>query len=70
MPFLLLCLIGFCTLFSSYLRLPVLPLFAASLGAGLLSIPAGLVADRVGRRLRHFTNVVGSSGSRCCRFRI
>ncbi|HEY3309939.1 MAG TPA: MFS transporter [Desulfuromonadaceae bacterium] len=65
-PFLLLCLIGFATFFSSYLRIPVLPLFAAKLGAGpaqvglingafmltagLCSIPAGLLADRFGRK--------------------
>lgn len=65
-PFLLLCLIGFATFFSSYLRIPVLPLFAGSLGAGpaqvgtingafmltagLFSIPAGLLADRTGRK--------------------
>jgi len=65
-PFLLLCLIGFAAFFSSYLRIPVMPLFAATLGAGpaqvgvingafmltagLLSIPAGLLADRFGRR--------------------
>lgn len=65
-PFLLLCLTGFAVFFSSYLRLPVLPLFAASLGAGpaqvgmingafmlaagLCSIPAGLLADRTGRK--------------------
>jgi len=64
-PFLLLCLLGFAAFFSSYLRIPVMPLFAATLGggpaqigiingafmltAGLLSIPAGLLADRVGR---------------------
>ena len=64
-PFLLLCLIGFAAFFSSYLRIPVMPLFAATLGAGpaqvgtingafmltagLLSIPAGLLADRIGR---------------------
>ena len=65
-PFVLLCLIGFTALFSSYLRMPVLPLYAAGLGAdpaqigvingafmltaGLLSIPAGLLADRTGRK--------------------
>ncbi|GFO60642.1 MFS transporter [Geomonas silvestris] len=65
-PFLLLCLIGFAAFFCAYLRIPVLPLLAAHLGAGpaqvgmingafmlttgLLSIPAGLVADRIGRR--------------------
>jgi len=63
----ILCSIGFATFFSSYLRIPVLPLFASSLGAGtaevggingafmltagLLSIPAGLLADRIGRKL-------------------
>ena len=67
LPFLVLCLIGFVAFFSSYLRLPVMPLFATSLGAdpsqvgiingaftltaGLLSIPAGMLADRVGRKL-------------------
>ncbi|TLM98919.1 MFS transporter, partial [bacterium] len=64
--FLLLCLIGFLTFFCSYMRIPVLPLFAVSLGAGpaqvglingvfmlttgVLSIPGGLLADRFGRR--------------------
>lgn len=66
-PFFILCLIGFATFFSSYLRIPVMPLFAKSLGAGLtqvgiingafmltaglLSIPAGLLADRTGRKI-------------------
>ena len=66
-PFLLLCLFGFAAFYCSYLRIPVLPLFAASLGAGpaevgfingafmlttgLLSIPAGLLADRTGRKV-------------------
>lgn len=66
-PFLILCLAGFATFFCSYLRIPVLPLFAASLGAdparvgmingafmlatGALSVPAGLLADRLGRRI-------------------
>jgi MFS family permease len=65
-PFALLCLLGAATFFSSYLRIPVLPLFAASLGAGpaqvglinggfmvtagLLSVPAGVLVDRLGRR--------------------
>ncbi|MDD2318423.1 MAG: MFS transporter [Geobacteraceae bacterium] len=65
--FLLLCFIAFATFFCSYLRIPVLPLFAVSLGAGpaqvgvingafmlatgILSIPAGVLADRVGPRL-------------------
>jgi MFS family permease len=66
-PFVILCLIGFLAFFSSYLRMPVLPLYAAQLGGdpaqigfingafmlttGLLSIPAGLLADRIGRKL-------------------
>ena len=61
------CLIGFFCFFASYLRMPIVPLLAASLGAdavqvGLingvfmmtacgLSIPSGLVSDRLGRRL-------------------
>ncbi len=65
--FLLLCFIAFATFLCSYLRIPVLPLFAVSLGAGpiqvgiingtfmlatgILSIPAGLLADRVGPRI-------------------
>jgi len=64
--FLILCLTGFATFFCSYLRIPVLPLYAASLGAGpaqvgmingafmltagIFSIPGGLLADRLGRR--------------------
>lgn len=64
-PFLNLCLIGFIAFLSSYLRMPVLPLFATELGAGpaqvgvingafllsagLFSIPAGLLTDRIGR---------------------
>jgi MFS family permease len=63
----LICLIGFSSFFSSYLRIPVMPLFAATMGAGpaqvgtingafmlttgLLSIPAGLLADRIGRKI-------------------
>jgi MFS family permease len=78
-PFLLLCLIGFATFFSSYLRIPVMPLFAATLGAGpaevggingafmltagLLSIPAGLLADRTGRKLPIVTGVIATAGS-------
>lgn len=65
--FFLLCGLSFATFFSSYLRMPVLPLYAASLGAapaqvglingafmitaGLLSVPAGLLVDRVGQKM-------------------
>lgn len=61
------CTISFICFFGSYMRIPIVPLFAASLGAdtvqvgmingafmfmaGALSIPAGLISDRVGRRL-------------------
>lgn len=66
-PFRLLCITGFFAIFSSTIsKSPVLPLFAAHLGADpsqvgmvaavsaltgvLFSIPAGLMADRFGRR--------------------
>jgi len=78
-PFLLLCLIGFAAFFSSYLRIPVMPLFAATLGAGpaqvgaingafmltagLLSIPAGLLADRTGRKLPIMAGVIATAAS-------
>jgi len=76
-PFLLLCLIGFAAFFSSYLRIPVMPLFAAALGAGpaqvgvingafmltagLLSIPAGLCADRFGRRVLIIAGLIATA---------
>jgi MFS family permease len=60
------CGIGLVCFFGAYMRIPVLPLFAASLGAGtaqvgminaafmlsagLLAIPSGLLSDRIGRR--------------------
>ncbi|HXE96305.1 MAG TPA: MFS transporter [Dongiaceae bacterium] len=78
-PFLLLCLIGFAAFFSSYLRIPVMPLFAATLGAGpaqvgtingafmltagLLSIPAGLLADRTGRKLPIIAGLIATAVS-------
>ncbi len=78
-PFLLICLIGFAAFFSSYLRIPVMPLFAATLGAGpaqvgtingafmltagLLSIPAGLVADRTGRKLPIIVGLIATAVS-------
>jgi len=61
------CGIAFASYFASYMRIPVVPLFAASLGAGtfevglinsafllmmaLLSLPLGLLSDRLGRKL-------------------
>lgn len=78
-PFILLCLIGFAAFFSSYLRIPVMPLLAAELGAdpaqvglingafmltaGLLSIPAGLLADRTGRKLPIIAGVIATAAS-------
>ena len=78
-PFILLCLIGFAAFFSNYLRIPVMPLLAAELGAGpaqvggingafmltagLLSIPAGLLADRTGRKLPIIAGVIATAVS-------
>lgn len=61
------CIISFVCFFGSYMRIPIVPLFAASLGAdtvqvgminasfmlmaGGLSIPSGLLSDRLGRRI-------------------
>lgn len=73
------CAIGFVCFFGSYMRIPVLPLFAAGLGAttaqvglinaafmlsaGLLAIPAGLLADRLGRRPLLFGGILVLAGS-------
>jgi MFS family permease len=78
-PFLLVCLIAFAVFFSSYLRIPVMPLFAATLGAGpvqvgaingafmltvaLLSMPAGLLADRTGRKVPILVGIAASAVS-------
>lgn len=78
-PFLLICLIAFAAFFSSYLRIPVMPLFAASLGAGpvqvgtingafmltvgLLSLPAGLLADRTGRTVPVIAGLAATAAS-------
>src|SRR6185369_12671168 len=78
-PFLLLCLIGFAAFFSSYLRIPVMPLFAAALGAGpaqvgtingafmltagVLPIPAGLLADRIGRKVPIIAGLIATAVS-------
>lgn len=61
------CTISFVCFFGSYMRIPIVPLFATSMGAdaaqvglinsafmlmaGALSIPSGLVSDRLGRRI-------------------
>lgn len=60
------CTVSFACFFGSYLRIPVVPLYAAEIGAstaqvgainaafmlmaGLLAIPSGLLSDRIGRR--------------------
>lgn len=61
------CIISFTCFLGSYMRIPIVPLFATTLGAdtvqvgminaafmlmaGVLSIPSGLVSDRFGRRI-------------------
>ncbi|MFB3917377.1 MAG: MFS transporter [Terriglobales bacterium] len=61
------CAVAFCCYVGSYMRIPVVPLYARSLGAstvqvgmintafllmaGLLSLPLGILSDRVGRKL-------------------
>jgi len=73
------CLVSFACFFGSYLRIPVLPLYAASLGAstvkvgminasfllmaGLLSIPLGNLSDRLGRRSLIVAGLAILSGS-------
>jgi MFS family permease len=60
------CAVSFACFFGSYMRIPILPLYATSLGAGtvqvglinacflcmagVLSIPLGVMSDRLGRR--------------------
>ena len=73
------CSVSFFCFFGSYLRIPVLPLYAASLGAGtvevgiinacflltagLLSIPLGILSDRLGRRSLILAGLAVLSGS-------
>ena len=73
------CIISFVCFFGSYMRIPIVPLFAASLGAdtvqvglingvfmlmaGALSIPSGLISDRLGRRLPLLGGMILLSGS-------
>lgn len=61
------CTVTFACYFGSYMRMPVVPLYATSLGAtpfhvgminssfllmaGLLSLPLGILSDRIGRKL-------------------
>jgi len=73
------CTISFFCFFGSYMRIPIVPLFAISLGAdtvqvgmingafmlmaGALSIPAGLISDRFGRRLPLLGSLLLLAGS-------
>ena len=73
------CTISFVCFFGSYMRIPIVPLFAASLGAdtvqvgmingafmlmaGALSIPAGIISDRLGRRIPLLGGLILLTGS-------
>ncbi|CAB5166528.1 hypothetical protein D3OALGB2SA_5792 [Olavius algarvensis associated proteobacterium Delta 3] len=73
------CLIAFTCYFGSYMRLPVVPLFASSLGidtaqiglinsafflmAGLLSLPLGAVSDRMGAKPMAATGLLILAGT-------
>jgi MFS family permease len=73
------CTISFVCFFGSYMRIPIVPLFASSLGAdtiqvgmingafmlmaGALSIPSGLISDRLGRRLPLLGGLILLAGS-------
>lgn len=73
------CGVSFVCYFGSYMRLPVVPLYAQSLGAdtllvgiinsafllpaGLLSLPLGMVSDRVGRKLMASVGLLILSGT-------
>lgn len=78
-PLLLCCMISFVCFLGSYMRIPIVPLFATSLGAdsvqvgminsafmlmaGALSIPSGLASDRLGRRLPLLGGLILLAGS-------
>ena len=73
------CIISFVCFFGSYMRIPIVPLLATSLGAdtvqvglingafmltaGVLSIPSGLMSDRFGRRLPLMGGLILLAGS-------
>jgi len=75
----LFCGITFVCYFASYMRIPLVPLYARSLGAdtaragainaafflmaGLLSLPLGMVSDRVGRKLLACIGLVVLAGT-------
>lgn len=73
------CAVAFACYFGSYMRIPVVPLFASSLGAttgevgminsafllmaGLLSLPLGILSDRTGRKLLVACGLLISAGT-------
>jgi MFS family permease len=73
------CAVAFACYFGSYMRIPVVPLFARSLGAttgevgminsafllvaGLLSLPLGILSDRTGRKLLVAGGLLISAGT-------
>ena len=73
------CIISFVCFLGSYMRIPIVPLLATSLGAdtvqvgmingafmlmaGVLSIPSGLISDRLGRRMPLLGGMVLLAGS-------
>ena len=73
------CIISFICFLGSYMRIPIAPLLATSLGAdtvqvgminaafmlmaGSLSIPSGLISDRLGRRIPLLGGLILLSGS-------
>ncbi len=73
------CAITFACYFGSYMRIPVVPLFARSFGAdtvqvgvinsafmlmaGILSVPLGILSDRLGRKLLILSGLLVTAGS-------
>lgn len=73
------CIISFVCFLGSYMRIPIVPLFATALGAdtvqvglinaafmlmaGSLSIPSGIISDRLGRRIPLLGGLLLLSGS-------
>jgi len=73
------CAVTYAGYFGSYMRLPVVPLYARSIGAGaieiglinssfllmagLLSLPLGILSDRLGRKALILTGLLISSGT-------
>lgn len=80
-PLTIACGLSFCCFFAAYMRMPVVPLLAVSLGAttvqvgvinatfmvmaALLSIPSGMISDRLGRRPLLLGGLVVLAGASC-----